>query len=239
MADAVKRLWPDAKLTIGPPIETGFYYDFDTDHTFSNEDLAKIETVMGEIVAANLPFREREVSRQEAIDYFAARNEPYKVELAQAIPAGERITLHSHGDFTDLCRGGHVRSTGEIAAFKLLSVAGAYWRGDSRNKMLQRIYGTAFPDSQSLKDYLKQLEEAARRDHRKLGRELGLFEFHPLAPGAAFWLPKGAVLYHTLADFMRSLLLDQAGYQEIRTPLLYSHKLWEISGHWQHFADNM
>ena len=239
MADAVKRVWPQAKLTIGPPIETGFYYDFDIDHHFSDEDLIKLEQLMGEIVAADLPFEEQEITRAEAIEYFEKRDEPYKVELARAIPEGERITLHSHGNFVDLCRGGHVKSTGEIKAFKLLSVAGAYWRGDSRNKMLQRIYGTAFADKKALAEFVKQREEAEKRDHRKLGKELGLFAFHPLAPGSAFWMPKGTVLYTTLQQFMRRLLLDDAGYVEVKTPLLYHQQLWEISGHWQHYADNM
>lgn len=239
MADAVKRLWPDAKLTIGPPIENGFYYDFDIEHHFSDEDLGKLEKLMGEIVAANHPFVEKEITRDEAIRYFQERNEPYKVELAQAIPAGERITLHSHGPFTDLCRGGHCKSTGDIKAFKLLSVAGAYWRGDSKNKMLQRIYGTAFPDAKQLDAYLKHLEEAAKRDHRKLGKELGLVAFHPWAPGATFWLPRGTVLYNNLSQFMRRLLLDEAGYVEVKTPLLYHQKLWETSGHWQHYQNDM
>ncbi len=198
MADAVKRLWPDAKLTIGPPIDSGFYYDFDLEHHFSDEDLASLEKLMAEIVAADLPFKERELTREEAIEFFAQRNEPYKIELAQGIPEGERITLHSHGEFVDLCRGGHCKSTGDIKAFKLLSVAGAYWRGDSRNKMLQRIYGTAFPEKKALVDFLKLREEAEKRDHRKVGKELGLIAFHPWAPGATFWLPKGTVLYTTL-----------------------------------------
>ncbi len=239
MADAVKRIWPDAKLTIGPPIDTGFYYDFDIDHHFTDEDLGKLEKLMGEIVAANLPFEEREITRDEAIAYFEQRNEPYKVELARGIPEGERITLHSHGGFTDLCRGGHCKATGDIKAFKLLSVAGAYWRGDSKNKMLQRIYGTAFPDKKLLAEFVKQREEAEKRDHRKLGKELGLFAFHPFAPGVPFWLPKGTVLYTTLQGFMRRLLLDDAGYVEVKTPLIYSQKLWEQSGHWEHYADNM
>jgi threonyl-tRNA synthetase len=239
MADAVKRIWPDAKLTIGPPIESGFYYDFDIEHHFTDEDLAQLEKLMAEIVAANHPFVEKEITRDEAIRFFQERNEPYKVELAQAIPEGERITLHSHGQFTDLCRGGHCKSTGDIKAFKLLSVAGAYWRGDSRNKMLQRIYGTAFPDGKQLEAYLKHLEEAAKRDHRKLGKELGLIAFHPWAPGSAFWLPRGTTLYHTLSEFMRRLLVDEAGYVEVKTPILYHQKLWETSGHWQHYSEDM
>jgi threonyl-tRNA synthetase len=239
MADAVQRLWPEAKLTIGPPIENGFYYDFDTPHAFTDEDLAKIEALMGEIVAANHPFVEKEITREEAIAYFEQRGEKYKVELARAIPEGERITLHSHGQFTDLCRGGHCKTTGEIRAFKLLSVAGAYWRGDSRNQMLQRIYGTAFPDAKQLRSYLAAVEEAKKRDHRKLGKELGLFAFHPWAPGATFWLPRGTVFYNVLSGFMRRILLDEAGYVEVKTPMLYHQKLWETSGHWQHYANDM
>src|SRR4051794_3500090 len=225
MADAVKRLWPEAKLTIGPPIENSFYYDFDVAHPFTEEDLGKVESLMGEIVKADHPFREQEITREQAIEYFEKRQEPYKVELARGIPEGQRITLHSHGEFTDLCRGGHCKTTGEIKAFKLLSVAGAYWRGDSNNKMLQRIYGTAFPDKAELDAYLKQQEEAAKRDHRKLGKELGLIGFHPYAPGSAFWLPRGTVLYNTLQQYMRRLLVDEAGYVEVKTPLLFHQKL--------------
>jgi threonyl-tRNA synthetase len=239
MADAVKRIWPDAKLTIGPPIETGFYYDFDIEHHFTDEDLARLETLMGEIVAANHPFVEKEITRDEAIEYFEKRNEPYKVELARGIPEGERITLHSHGGFVDLCRGGHCQSTGDIKAFKLLSVAGAYWRGDSRNKMLQRIYGTAFPDKKELAAFIKQREEAEKRDHRKLGKELGLVAFHHWAPGEAFWLPRGFTLYQTLADFMRKLLVGQGGYVEVRAPLIFNKGLFETSGHWAQYGDDM
>jgi len=241
MADAVKRLWPKAKLTIGPPIDNGFYYDFDVEQPFTEEDLPRIEALMREIVAANHPFKAQEITREYAIKYFAERDEPYKVELAAAIPEGEKITLHSHGEFVDLCRGGHCAATGEIKALKLMSVAGAYWRGDSKNKMLSRIYGTAFFEQKDLDAYLKQLAEAEKRDHRKLGKQLGLIAFHPWAPGAAFWLPRGATLYHTLADFMRRLLMGPggAGYVEVKTPLLYSQKLFETSGHWEHYADNM
>ena len=239
LADAVQRLWPDSKLTIGPPIETGFYYDFDASHTFSDEDLRKLEEVMAGIVKVNDPFVEKEVTREEAIAYFTERNEPYKVELIHSFAEGSRITLHSHGGFTDLCRGGHCHTTGEIKAFKLLSVAGAYWRGDSKNKQLQRIYGTAFFAKAELDAYLKQLEEAEKRDHRKLGKELGLLAFHPYAPGAAFWLPKGATVYHELQAAMRRLLTNEGGYQEVRTPMLFKSKLWETSGHWQHYRDDM
>jgi threonyl-tRNA synthetase len=239
MADAVQRLWPEAKLTIGPPIETGFYYDFDIDRPFAEEDLGKIESLMGEIVAADHPFVEKEITRQEAIEYFAKKGEKYKVELAEAIPEGERITLHSHGAFTDLCRGGHCKSTGDIKAFKLLSVAGAYWRGDSRNKMLQRIYGTAFPEKKALDEYLKQRAEAEKRDHRKLGKELGLIGFHPWAPGEVFWLPKGFTVYHTLAEFMRKLLVEEGGYVEVKAPLLFNKQLFMTSGHWEQYGDDM
>ncbi len=239
LADAVKRIWPEAKLTIGPPIETGFYYDFDVDHAFSDEDLGKLESLMADIVKANHPFLARQITRQEAIDFFKTRNEPYKIELAEGIPEGEPISLHSHGEFVDLCRGGHCQNTGDIKAFKLLSVAGAYWRGDARNKMLQRIYGTAFFSKADLDDFLKKRAEAEKRDHRKLGKELGLIAFHPWAPGAAFWLPRGAVLYQTLSDFMRRLLLDEGGYVEVRAPLIFNQKLWETSGHWQHYAKDM
>jgi threonyl-tRNA synthetase len=239
MADAVQRLWPDAKLTIGPPIETGFYYDFDIDRPFTDDDLGKIESLMGEIVAADHPFVEKEITREEAIDYFEKRKEPYKVELAQGIPEGQRITLHSHGGFTDLCKGGHCKSTGDIKAFKLLSVAGAYWRGDSSKKMLQRIYGTAFFDKKNLDEFLKQREEAEKRDHRKLGKELGLVAFHPWAPGSAIWLPKGTVVYNTISNYMRRLLTEQAGYVEVKAPLLWNQKLWETSGHWQHYSEDM
>ncbi len=239
LADAVQRVWPDAKLTIGPPIDTGFYYDFDSDHAFTDEDLRKLEGIMADIIKVGDPFTEREVTRQEAIEYFTKRNEPYKVELINSFDEGARITLHSHGGFTDLCRGGHCKHTSEIKAFKLLSVAGAYWRGDSRNKQLQRIYGTAFFSKEELDTYLKQLEEAEKRDHRKLGKELGLLGFHPYAPGSAFWLPKGATVYHELQAAMRRLLTKEGGYVEVRTPMLFKRKLWETSGHWQNYADDM
>jgi threonyl-tRNA synthetase len=239
MADAVKRIWPDAKLTIGPPIDTGFYYDFDIEHHFTDEDLVKLEKLMEEIIDADLPFKGQEITRDQAIEYFTKRNEPYKVELAEGIPEGEKITLHSHGEFVDLCRGGHCASTGDIKAFKLLSVAGAYWRGDSRNKMLQRIYGTAFSEKKALTEFLKQREEAEKRDHRKLGKELGLVAFHPWAPGEAFWLPRGMTLYTTLAEYMRKLLLGQGGYVEVKAPLLFNKSLFETSGHWAQYGDNM
>ncbi|MCS6915694.1 MAG: threonine--tRNA ligase [Myxococcales bacterium] len=238
MAHAVQRLFPGARVTIGPAIETGFYYDFAVDTPFTEEDLPKIEAEMARIAAGRHPFRREEVSREEALALFSSMGEHYKVELLQAIPPGQTITLYRHDDFVDLCRGPHVEHTGCIGAFKLLSVAGAYWRGDSRNPMLSRIYGTTFPTKEELDAYLRQLEEARRRDHRKLGRELELIHFEPLAPGCAFWLPRGAVLWNTLSQWMRGLLLSH-GYVEVRTPLIFNKRLWEISGHWEHYQDNM
>jgi threonyl-tRNA synthetase len=245
LADAVKRLFPEAKLTIGPPIETGFYYDFDVETPFTDEDLVRLEALMKEIIAENHPFRGEPISREDAIKYFTERNEPYKVELIHSFPVDQPITLHSHGRFTDLCRGGHCATTGDIKAVKLLHTAGAYWRGDSRNRMLQRIYGTAFFSQAELDAYLKQLAEAEKRDHRKLGQQLGLVAFHPWSPGSAFWLPRGTTLYHTLADWMRQLLLGPsrigggAGYAEVKSPLIYKKALFETSGHWQNYADDM
>jgi threonyl-tRNA synthetase len=239
MADAVKRLFPDAKLTIGPPIDTGFYYDFDVARPFTEEDLAKIESTMGEIVAADHPFREREVSREQAIEFFAQRNEPYKVELAQGIPEGEPITLHSHGEFTDLCRGGHVASTGEIKAFKLLSVAGAYWRGDERNPMLQRIYGTAFFTAKELEEHLHRLEEAKKRDHRRLGKELDLFSIdETIGGGLVLWHPKGARVRYLAEQFWREEHFAN-GYELVMSPHIARDELWKISGHLGFYKENM
>jgi threonyl-tRNA synthetase len=239
MADAVKRLWPDAKLTIGPPIETGFYYDFDKDQPFTEEDLAKIEALMREIVSADHPFKEREVTRDQAIEYFTQRNEPYKVELAQGIPEGERITLHSHGEFTDLCRGGHCATTGEIKAFKLLSVAGAYWRGDERNKMLQRIYGTAFFSKKELDEHLQRLEEAKKRDHRKLGKELDLFSIEEtIGGGLVLWHPKGARVRYLAEEYWRQEHFAN-GYDVVMTPHIARDELWKVSGHLGWYKENM
>ena len=239
MADAVMHLWPNAQLTIGPPIDTGFYYDFDVEHPFTDEDLAKIEAEMQKIIDADLPLFHKELTRDEAVSLLSEKHQTYKLEILEAIPATEKISVCGHGEFADLCRGGHLERTGQVKAFKLLSLAGAYWRGDSKNKMLQRIYGTAFPSKKELDEHLKRLVEAAKRDHRKLGKELGLIGFHPYAPGAAFWLPKGAFLYNQLSTLMRRLLVEEAGYIEVKTPLLFSQKLWETSGHWTHYADNM
>ncbi len=239
MADAVKRLWPDAKLTIGPPIETGFYYDFDIDRPFTEDDLGKIEALMSDIVKADHPFREQEITREQAIEYFAKRNEPYKVELAEGIPEGQRITLHSHGEFTDLCKGGHVKSTGEIKAFKLLSVAGAYWRGDEKNKMLQRIYGTAFPDKKALDAYLAQLEEAKKRDHRKLGKELDLFSIdETIGGGLVLWHPKGARVRYLAEQFWREEHFAN-GYDLVGSPHIARDELWKVSGHLSFYKENM
>src|SRR5256712_3677939 len=237
MAQAVKRLFPDVKVAIGPAIEDGFYYDFDRPEPFTPEDLAKIEKVMGEIVKADLPFERKEMPRAEAISFFKARGERYKVEILEGLDA-PTVSLYTQGDFIDLCRGPHVKSTGEIRAFKLLSSSGAYWRGDEKNPMLQRIYGTAWLTQEDLDQYLWRLEEAKKRDHRKLGRELDLFIFNEVSPGAPFWLPNGWTIVRELERFVREHL-DALGYQEISTPILVNKKLWEQSGHWEHFRENM
>jgi threonyl-tRNA synthetase len=237
MAQAVKRLFPDVKLAIGPAIEDGFYYDFAKPEPFTPEDLVKIEGGMRELVRADLPFVRRELPRGDAIAFFRARGEPFKVEILEGIDA-DTVSLYRQGDFEDLCRGPHVPSTGQIGAFKLLSASGAYWRGDERNPMLQRIYGTAWLTPQDLDRYLWRLEEARKRDHRKLGRELDLFVFHDVAPGAPFWLPKGMILVRELERFAREAQ-DARGYTEISTPILVNRRLWEQSGHWEHYQDNM
>jgi threonyl-tRNA synthetase len=237
MAQAVKRLFPDVKVTIGPAIEDGFYYDFARAEPFAPEDLPRIEAVMREIVAADLPFDRSEMPREEAIRFFRERGETYKVEILEGIGA-DRVSLYRQGDFIDLCRGPHVASTGQIKAFKLLSTSGAYWRGDEKNPMLWRIYGTAWLAQEDLDRHLWRLEEAKKRDHRKLGRELDLFEFHDVSPGAAFWLPNGMIVVRELERFAREEL-DARGYQEISTPLLVNKRLWEQSGHWALYGDNM
>src|SRR5437879_2539902 len=237
MAQAVKRLFPDVKLAIGPAIEDGFYYDFAKPDPFTPEDLAKIEALMHELVRAALPFVRRELPRAEAIRLFRERGEPFKVEILEGIDA-DLVSLYRQGEFEDLCRGPHLPSTGHVTAFKLLSSSGAYWRGDERNPMLQRIYGTAWLTPEELDRHLWRLEEAKKRDHRKLGRELDLFDFFDVAPGAPFWLPKGMVLVRELERFARESL-DARGYQEIATPMLIHKRLWEQSGHWEHYQDNM
>ena len=238
LAEAVKELYPDVQVTIGPAIEDGFYYDFARGEPFTPADLEKIEARMAEIRARDETV-EREVwSRDDAISLFEGMGEHYKAELIAAIPAGEPITLYRQGGFVDLCRGPHLPSTGKVGAFKLLKVAGAYWRGDARNEMLQRIYGTAWPDQKQLKAYLHRLEEAEKRDHRRLGREMELFHFQEEAPGAAFWHPKGWTLFRALVDYMRARQ-DATGYDEVSTPDMMDSVLWEASGHWQTFREHM
>jgi len=237
MAQAVKRLFPDVKVAIGPAIDDGFYYDFAKAEPFTPEDLAKIEAGMRDIVEADIPFERREMSRAEAIAFFRERGERFKVEILEGI-AADRVSLYTQGDFIDLCRGPHVARTGELKVFKLLSSSGAYWRGDEKNPMLQRIYGTAWLTQEDLDKYLWRLEEAKKRDHRKLGRELDLFVFHDVAPGAPFWLPAGMVIFRELERFWREVH-DANGYLESSTPILVNKKLWEQSGHWELYSDNM
>ena len=238
MAQAVKRLWPEAKLAIGPAIDKGFYYDIDMEHTLTPEDLTKIEKEMSRIVKENLPITKSVMPRQEAIEFFKSKNEDYKVELIEDLPEDAVISCYTQGDFTDLCAGPHVASTGKVKAFKLQSIAGAYWRGDENNKMLQRIYGTAFEKKEELDAYLHMLEEAAKRDHRKLGKELGLFVIKEEGPGFPFFLPKGMALRNELENFWREVHHDFE-YDEIRTPIILNKHLWEISGHWDHYRENM
>ncbi len=237
MAQAVKRLFPDVKVAIGPAIEDGFYYDFARATPFTPEDLVRIEDEMRAIIKSDVAFERQEMSRADAIAFFRERGEPYKVEIIEGLDV-DRVSLYRQGDFVDLCRGPHVASTGRIKAFKLLSSSGAYWRGDEKNAMLQRIYGTAWLSKADLDQYLWRLEEAKKRDHRKLGRELDLFEFHDVAPGAPFWLPGGMTLVRELEKFVREHL-DARGYVEISTPMLVNKKLWEQSGHWELYSDNM
>ncbi|MCB6515876.1 threonine--tRNA ligase [Veillonella atypica] len=238
MAQAVKRLWPEAKLAIGPAIDKGFYYDIDMEHTLTPEDLTKIEKEMSRIVKENLPITKSVMSRQEAIEFFKSKNEDYKVELIEDLSEDAVISCYAQGDFVDLCAGPHVASTGKVKAFKLQSIAGAYWRGDEKNKMLQRIYGTAFEKKEELDAYLHILEEAAKRDHRKLGKELGLFVIKEEGPGFPFFLPKGMALRNELENFWREVHHDFE-YDEIRTPIILNKHLWETSGHWDHYRENM
>ncbi len=240
VADAVQRLFPGTQVTIGPSIEHGFYYDFDRGQPFTEEELARIEVEANKIVAADLRFERREVTPDEAIARFTAMGEAFKVEIIQDIVArgATVLTLYGHGDWVDFCEGPHGPSTGRVGVIKLLSSSAAYWRGDHRNKSLQRIYGTAFFDKKGLDAWLKQREEAEKRDHRRLGRELDLFHFHAVSPGAAFWTPKGTAIYTVLSAYMRQLALGN-GYVEIKTPLLYHKTLWEQSGHWGKYKENM
>jgi threonyl-tRNA synthetase len=238
LAQAVKQLFPAAQVTIGPVIEDGFYYDFAYSRPFTTEDLAAIEQRMLELAKADQPVTRREMARDAAVEFFRGIGEHYKAEIIAGIPASEPISLYGQGDWVDLCRGPHVPSTGKLRAFKLMKVAGAYWRGDSRNEMLQRIYGTAWPDAKQLAAYLHRLEEAEKRDHRRIGRELDLFHMQEEAPGAVFWHPKGWRIFQRLIAYMRERQ-EAAGFQEVNGPELMDRSLWEASGHWAQFGENM
>lgn len=238
MAQAVKRLFPEARLAIGPAIEDGFYYDIDAPRSLSPEDLERIEAEMARIVQEDIPFERHVLDRDAALDFFRKRGEVYKVELIEDLPPDEEISLYRQGEFTDLCRGPHLPSTGRIKAFKLLGLAGAYWRGDEKRPMLQRIYGTAFDKKEDLEQFLWRREEAKKRDHRKLGPELDLFSFKEEAPGFCFWHPKGVIVYNALIDFSREVQA-RYGYQEVKTPPIMDIDLWKRSGHWDHYRDNM
>ncbi|WP_296971746.1 threonine--tRNA ligase [Tepidanaerobacter sp. EBM-38] len=238
MAQAVKRLFPETKLAIGPAIDEGFYYDFDRDESFTPSDLEKIEQEMAKIIAEDYAFCRKNVSKEEAIEELNKINEPYKVELVEALPEGAPISFYQQGEFKDLCAGPHIPSTGRIKAFKLTSLAGAYWRGDEHNKMLQRIYGISFPKKSMLDEYLTRIEEAKKRDHRKLGKELDLFSIHEEGPGFPFFHPKGMIIWNLLTDFWRKEH-SKRGYQEIKTPIILNEELWRRSGHWDHYKENM
>lgn len=238
MAQAIQHLYPGTKFAIGPAIDDGFYYDLDSDHVFSQEDFAAIEKEMAKIAKANLPIEKKILSRNEALEFFRSRNQDYKVILIQDLPEDAIISTYTQGDFTDLCRGPHVRSTGKLKVFKLMTVAGAYWRGDEHNKMLQRIYATAFFDKEELDRFLFVRAEAEKRDHRKLGKQLNLFSFHEEGPGFPFFHPKGMVIRNELIAYERELFRE-FGYEEIMTPIILSKKLWLQSGHWDHYKENM
>jgi len=239
MAEAVQSLWPGTQVTIGPVIENGFFYDFAKQQPFEPEDIPRIEKKMAEIIQKNAPFTKEFWSREKAKQFFRDKGENFKIELVDAIPAGEDLKIYKQGDWLDLCRGPHMTSTGQIGkAFKLMKFAGAYWRGDSNNPQLQRIYGTAFATEDELKDYLHRIEEAEKRDHRKLGREMDLFHFQEEAPGSVFWHPKGWTLFQTLIGYMRRRL-DREGYQEVNSPDMMEKHFWELSGHWENYGENM
>ena len=238
MAQAIQHLYPGTKFAIGPAIDDGFYYDLESDHVFSQEDFAAIEKEMAKIAKANLPIEKKILSRNEALEFFRSRNQDYKVILIQDLPKDAIISTYTQGDFTDLCRGPHVRSTGKLKVFKLMTVAGAYWRGDEHNKMLQRIYATAFFDKEELDRFLFVRAEAEKRDHRKLGKQLNLFSFHEEGPGFPFFHPKGMVIRNELIAYERELFRE-FGYEEIMTPIILSKKLWLQSGHWDHYKENM
>ena len=238
MAQAIKRLYPDVKLAIGPSVADGFYYDVDSETPLTAEDLVKIEAEMKKIVKEALPITRFTKSREEAIAYFKEKEEPYKVELIEDLPEDAEISFYQQGEFVDLCAGPHLMSTKPVKAFKLTSLAGAYWRGSEKNKMLTRIYGTSFTKKADLEEYLNRMEEAKKRDHRKLGKELGLFMMREEGPGFPFFLPKGMVLKNTLLDYWREIHRKN-GYVEISTPIMLSRHLWETSGHWDHYKENM
>ena len=237
MACAVKKLFPDTKIAIGPSTDDGFYYDFDSETRFNEDDFAKIENEMQKIIDSDVLFEKSYISKSDALNRFELENEIYKVELIKELNDNE-ITLYKSGEFTDLCRGPHVPSAGYIKSFKLMKIAGAYWRGNEKNKMLQRIYGTAFADSKSLKAYLKMIEEALERDHRKIGKEMNLFGFYPEGPGFPFWKPDGMVLYNTVINYWKKVHRD-AGYLEVKTPIILNEELWHRSGHWDNYKENM
>ena len=237
MAQAVKRLYPNVQVTIGPAIKDGFYYDFDTDKPFTDEDLPKIEAEMKKIIKENIPVIRKIMTKKDAIEYFKKNNEPYKVEIIEDIDA-DTVSFYEQGDFIDLCRGPHVPATGYLKSYKLMSVAGSYWRGDSNNKMLSRIYGTAFESKESLDNYLKKLKEAKERDHRKLGKELNLFSFHDEGPGFPFWHPRGMIIYKEVESYIRKEN-EKRGYVEIKTPAILNEELWHRSGHWDNYKENM
>jgi len=238
LAYAVKELFPDAQVTIGPVIENGFYYDFSYKRPFTPEDLAAIEKRMGELAKRDIPVAREEWKREDAVKFFESIGEKYKAEIIAAIPSADAISLYREGDFVDLCRGPHVPSTGKLKVFKLMKVAGAYWRGDSKNEMLQRIYGTAWAKKEDQDAYLHMIEEAEKRDHRRIGKQLDLFHFQDEAPGMVFWHPRGWALWQQVEQYMRSVYRDN-GYQEIRCPMILDRSLWERSGHWENYKDNM
>jgi threonyl-tRNA synthetase len=237
MAAAVQGIFPDVKFGIGPPIKNGFYYDMQLPRALTPDDLQEIERRMREIIKEGREFQQQTWEKEKALEFFGARNQDFKLELIRGIP-GDTVSTYSIGDFTDLCAGPHVRRTNQCKHFKLTSIAGAYWRGNERNPMLQRIYGTVWPTKEELEEYLHNLEEAKKRDHRKLGRELELYMTHEWSPGAPFWLPKGTIVYHTLQEKLRRLLARN-GYVEVKAPLLGSEHLFRVSGHWQHYKENM
>ena len=239
MAQAIKRIWPETKLAIGPSIADGFYYDIDRDEPVTSDDLAKIEAEMKKIIKEALPLERFELPRAEAIALMKEKNEPYKVELIEDLPEDSIISFYKQGEFTDLCAGPHLMNTKEVGkAFKLMNIAGAYWRGSEKNKMLTRIYATAFAKKEDLDAYVTMMEEAKKRDHRKLGKELGLFMMSDAGPGFPFFLPKGMILKNTLLDYWREIH-KKAGYVEISTPIILNRSLWETSGHWDHYKNNM